>query len=153
VGRDSKTAPGGATWAEYAEARHPELAGRFEIRSGVADEQLAALYGEATLLLCTSLYESFGLTLVEGMFAGLAVVAPATAAMGEVVRDGETGWLYPAESPDRAQVIAELVFRVLTDPVERDRVVAHAVEIARAEYSAELMATRMLEVYRHAATS
>lgn len=147
VGRDSNTAPGSLTWAEHARIRYPELDGRVEFRSGVSDAQLATLYGEATLLLCTSLYESFGLTLVEAMFAGLPVLAPATAAMAEVVRDGETGWLYPAEAADKTDALVRQAARVLTSPDERDHMSARAADVARAEYSDELMTTRMLEVY------
>lgn len=145
AGKDGPSAPGKRTWTQYAKEQYPALDGKVEFRQSLSDEAIASLYAESTLYLCTARYESFGLTLVEASFAGLPVVAPRTAAMAEIIRDGQTGWLYEAGSLD------DLVARVraaLASPSVREAAGAEARRVAEAEYTASVMTSRMLDVYR-----
>ena len=57
------------------------------------DEVTAALQC-ASLFAMTTDFELFGITLIEAMAAGAAVVAPDVASIPNVVRNGETGLLY-----------------------------------------------------------
>jgi O-antigen biosynthesis alpha-1,3-rhamnosyltransferase len=59
----------------------------------VTDNELAALYGIATLLVFPSLYEGFGLPVLEAMQAGLPVVAGNNSSIPEVA--GEAAVLLP----------------------------------------------------------
>lgn len=147
AGKDTPSAPNGQLWSAFAAERYPQLADRLEFRGGLSDAGIASLYAESGVYLCTSLYESFGLTLVEAMFASLPVVAPRTAAMAELISDGENGWLYEPKS------VADLVAcmrRVLESPAEREAVAARARQVAEREYAAERMTSRMLDLYRNA---
>jgi alpha-1,3-rhamnosyl/mannosyltransferase len=54
----------------------------------VSSEQLAALYGEATMMAFPSRFEGFGLPVVEAMSAGCAVIAAAATALPALVADG-----------------------------------------------------------------
>jgi len=51
------------------------------------DYELAELYSNATALVCTSLYEGFGIPLVEAMACGCPVIAPNISSIPEVVPD------------------------------------------------------------------
>jgi starch synthase len=51
----------------------------------------------ATVLVCPSVYEPFGLVNLEAMACGTAVVASAVGGIPEIVVDGETGFLVPCE--------------------------------------------------------
>jgi glycosyltransferase involved in cell wall biosynthesis len=144
AGKDTPTAPGGRTWAEYREAEWPQL-GNVTFTGACSDADLADLYAESGVYLCTSLYESFGLTLVEAMHAGVPVVAPRTAAMPEVVRDGETGYLY---EPDDFEGLARSVASLLRSPGAAAELGRNGQRRAAEEYSVDRMSERVLEVYR-----
>lgn len=73
----------------------------------VADEELVALYGAATLYVHPSLYEGFGLPVLEAMRCGAAVIAGSSSSLPEVV--GDAGALFdPADPAALARAIEEL---------------------------------------------
>jgi glycosyltransferase involved in cell wall biosynthesis len=87
--------------------------------SGISDEALARLYGEAEVAVVPSLYEGFSLPAIEAMSCGVAVVATTGGALPEVVgTDGETGLLVP---PDDPGALALDIERLLDDPALRSR--------------------------------
>ena len=69
--------------------------------TGVSDEELARLYGEAEVAVVPSLYEGFSLPAIEAMSCGVPVVATTGGALPEVVgQSGETGLLVEPNNPD-----------------------------------------------------
>jgi glycosyltransferase involved in cell wall biosynthesis len=87
--------------------------------TGISDEELARLYGEAQVAVVPSLYEGFSLPAVEAMACGVAVVATTGGALPEVVgKSGETGVLVP---PDDPGALAAAISRLLDAPEERAR--------------------------------
>ena len=144
VGNDTVSAPGGKTWSEYAALQFPGLRKNLQFRSVPSDIELARLYAESTCYLCTASYESFGLTLVEAMFARLPIVAPRTAAMAELISDSHTGVLY--EGGDVSQLV-RCVESLLRSERERTRISDAAYNTALSDYSAETMTSRMLDLY------
>ena len=81
--------------------------------SGVSDEELARLYGEAEVAVVPSLYEGFSLPAIEAMSCGVPVVATTGGALPEVVgRDGETGLLVTPDDPD---ALVTAIRRLLDD--------------------------------------
>jgi glycosyltransferase involved in cell wall biosynthesis len=79
------------------------------IRTGIlTDQDLGALYSKATVFVFPSLYEGFGLPLLEAMFRGACVVARNASAMAEVV--GDCGVLVETRDPKAlASAIAGLL--------------------------------------------
>jgi glycosyltransferase involved in cell wall biosynthesis len=144
IGTDTPSAPEGRTWREHAARRFPRLAANLEFRPASSDSDLATLYRESTCYLCTAAYESFGLTLVEAMFAELPVIAPNTAAMADLISDGHTGVLY--EPGDINNLVAK-VRTLVCSPETQQRLSTAAAQIAWAEYTAEKMTSRMMELY------
>jgi glycosyltransferase involved in cell wall biosynthesis len=69
--------------------------------TGVSDEELARLYGEAEVAIVPSLYEGFSLPAIEAMSCGVPVVATTGGALPEVVgTSGETGLLVEPNNPE-----------------------------------------------------
>ncbi len=105
------------------------------VRTGIlSDEELAALYRRATLFVFPSLYEGFGLPVLEAMSAGACVVARNASAMSEVLRD--TGALVETGDP---RALALLMANLLDDASLRDALGRRARERA-ALFSIERMA-------------
>ncbi len=87
--------------------------------SGVSDEELARLYGEAEVAVVPSLYEGFSLPAIEAMSCGAPVVATTGGALPEVVgTDNETGLLV---TPDDPEALVVAIRRLLDDPDLRAR--------------------------------
>ena len=76
-------------------------------------KQVVPILAQADLLLVTSLYESFSLAALEAMACGVPVLAPKVGGIPEVVVDGKTGFLYPADEHSHAVNIA---VKLLSDP-------------------------------------
>jgi glycosyltransferase involved in cell wall biosynthesis len=55
------------------------------------------LYSNASVFVCPSIYEPFGIINLEAMACETAVVATAVGGITEVVVDGETGFLVPID--------------------------------------------------------
>jgi starch synthase len=93
----------------------------------LARRDVVQLLSHATVFVCPSVYEPFGLINVEAMACAVPVVASAVGGIPEIVVDGTTGTLVPFEvgddaygSPaDPARFAADLaaaVNAVLADP-------------------------------------
>ncbi|HEU4480813.1 MAG TPA: glycosyltransferase family 1 protein, partial [Actinomycetota bacterium] len=120
---------GGAGWRgkelESALERH-RLARDVRILGYVPDELLAGLYQDAAALVFPSLYEGFGLPIVEAMAAGCPVVTSDRGAMAEV-----GGSAVVAVDPEDHVSIASGIARILDDPSLRERLVDEGIERAR----------------------
>jgi glycosyltransferase involved in cell wall biosynthesis len=87
--------------------------------TGVSDEELAHLYGEAEVAIVPSLYEGFSLPAIEAMSCAVPVVATTGGALPEVVGVSEvTGLLVEPNNPE-ALVVA--IGRLLDDAALRER--------------------------------
>jgi alpha-maltose-1-phosphate synthase len=65
------------------------------IKKCVNENDLISLYSHASIFVCPSVYEPFGIINLEAMACETAVVASSTGGIREVVKDGETGILVP----------------------------------------------------------
>lgn len=74
----------------------------------LTDKQMANIYSEAFLTLCTSYNEPFGLTAIESMACGTPVLAVNEGGYKESVIDGVTGYLLPRNAKAFAKKIIEL---------------------------------------------
>ena len=68
------------------------------LQSVVPQDDLIILYSHATVFVCPSIYEPFGIINLEAMACGTPVVGSAVGGIPEVVVDNETGVLVPIET-------------------------------------------------------
>ena len=72
------------------------------IFTGVIEErEKVKYYSAADIFALTSLYEGFGIVLIEAMSSKLPIVATLTGGIPEVVADNETGFLVPVKSKEK----------------------------------------------------
>ena len=83
-------------------------------------------------------------TILEGMAAGLPVIATPVGGIGEIVRHGETGWLVP---PNDASALAEALRLLRADPSLRRRLGETAQTFVREHHSVGALIERILQVY------
>lgn len=129
---------------ERAEAAKLGIAGRIEQMTG-PDSMLAGLYAHAGALAYPSLYEGFGLPLVEAMGYGCPVVASRTSSLPEV--GGEAALYF---QPKDAEGLAVGLERVLYDGTLR----AQLAEAGRARsrmFTWDACAERTLAYYARVA--
>jgi glycosyltransferase involved in cell wall biosynthesis len=87
--------------------------------TGVSDDALARLYGEAEVAIVPSLYEGFSLPAIEAMSCAVPVVATTGGALPEVVGvSGETGLLV---EPNNPEALVEAIRSLLDDATLRQR--------------------------------
>jgi glycosyltransferase involved in cell wall biosynthesis len=89
---------GGMGWMHepiLEEVSKQRLEGRVRFLGYINDRDLPALYSAATLFALPSLYEGFGLPILEAMACGVPVIASDSSCFPEVV--GEAGLLLPAD--------------------------------------------------------
>jgi len=84
---------------------------------GWTDETRTCL-GAFDVFALPSRFEGFPLALLEALLARLAVVAADVGGVSEIVHDGETGLLVPADDPD---ALARAIRRLLADADLRQR--------------------------------
>src|SRR5690242_17257258 len=87
------------------------LAARIVITGELAIEEVQRWYQRLTIYAFTSRNEGFGLTLIEAMAAGSALVAARAGAAELVVEDGVTGVLVPSGDADALAAALEPLMR------------------------------------------
>jgi glycosyltransferase involved in cell wall biosynthesis len=121
------------------------LGGRVRFEHDLTGDQMAVLFGEATICVTPSLYEGFGLPAAEAMATGAPVVVTDGGALPEVV--GEAGVVVPAGD---AEALGEAIAALLDDPVRRRALGAAALVRARETFSWERVAQRYEAILREA---
>ncbi|MDQ4068765.1 MAG: glycogen synthase, partial [Actinomycetota bacterium] len=86
--------------------------------------ELLEVLTAATVFLCPSVYEPFGLTNLEAMACETAVVASAVGGIPEIVVEGETGMLVPFDAADPVGFAAALASRANELLADTDRAAA-----------------------------
>lgn len=128
------------------QARELGLEGRVTFHGKVSSEALRDHVARAELALFPSTYESFGISVVEAMAAGVPPVVRDIRAFQDLVEDGVDGFVAPFGDPDAA---AARIVRA-RDSAERSGVGA-AARAASSRHGWDAVIGRVEEVYRAAA--
>jgi glycosyltransferase involved in cell wall biosynthesis len=105
---------------------------------------IAQLTRDVDLFLLPSLWEGFGLVLIEAMALGLPVVASRVGPIPEVVLDGETGKLVP---PGNAAALAQAIRELLESPDTTLTMGQRGRERVEREFSVRMMMDQIERLY------
>lgn len=121
-------------------------------QAGVADridfagfvDPIEPLLASLDILVVPSLSESSPIVILEAQALGVPVIATNVGGIPEMVIDGVTGLLVPAQDPDALEAA---VRRLLSEPELRDRIVDDARRRVELESTLERMVMRYREVF------
>ena len=130
-------------------ARSTGHADRIRFLGFVSDSQLVELTMSADALVIPSVYEPFGIVALEGMAAGVPVVAANVGGLSEIVERDRTGVSVYTKNPES---IAWGVNKVLSDPGYSKWLIQNAKKKVEEVYSWQAVAKRTVEVYEEACT-
>lgn len=103
----------------------------------VPDDQLNTLYNQAQCVVVPSVFEGFGITVIEALAAGTRVVGTDTDGIRGILRNGDYGRLVPyGDCP----ALADAIVAELNEPKRA--------EALRAEYQVEQFRNRYLEILK-----
>ena len=111
------------------------------------EEALRLLKGARFLVFPSECYENFPMSILEAFACGVPVIASGRGAMGEIVRDGETGFLFAAGDATDLQRVAR---RAWTNPDALPGITAGARAAYETRYSAAANYPALMAVYERA---
>lgn len=136
---------GGKGWLDdpiYAAITHHKLTGHVHFIGFAADADLPALYSGAVITALPSLYEGFGIPVLESFACGTPVVTSNLSSLPEVA--GDAALLIDPRDTD---AIADALHRLLTDTAQRDICIQRGIDRA-ATFTWDAAAERLLSIYR-----
>ncbi len=135
---------GGNGWLSdetYREAERSPFSSNVRFTGYVPDQQLAALYSGAEVFAYPSLYEGFGLPVLEAMACGTAVACANTSSLPECA--GDAALLFPPDDPD---AIAASLEQACGDENLRSELIRRGTQRVQ-EFQWERAAERLIEIY------
>ena len=130
---------------DIGRAKAADLADKVRFLGWVGREDLPAIYAQASALMLPSLYEGFGMPIIEAMACGCPVLTAARTATREIA--GDAGLLV---DPERVDSIADGIRQIIADAPLRARL-ATAGRARAAEFSWARCAEGTLAVLEDAA--
>jgi len=118
------------------------LQNRISITGYLPQRDLIALYAGASLFVYPSLYEGFGMPLLEAMASGVPIVASGTSSIPEVV--GDAGILV---DPLSISEMSQAILKLLNDNSLRSSFSQKGIQRAK-QFTWERAARETLEIYR-----
>jgi mannosyltransferase len=128
-----------------AEVAAAGLSDRIRFLGALPAEEVPRWFARISIYAFTSRNEGFGLTLLEAMAAGAALVATRAGAAEIVVDDGKTGMLVPTDDADALSAALESLMR---DPAAAAAMGSRAREKAVAEFGIDVEVAHIAQVYR-----
>jgi len=107
-------------------------------------EDIPSVMQAIDLLVLPSLWEGFGLVLIEAMAAGKPAISTATSSMPEIIDDGLTGYLVP---PGDAESLAKRTLELLENPTLRERLGRAARQRVSELFTMERMVDQLEELF------
>jgi starch synthase len=135
------------------------LAGRVAAERGnliwidhfISREDLIHLHSHAAVFVCPSIYEPFGLVILEAMSCETPVVASRVGGIPEIVVEGETGFLVdydPADLDGFTSALADRIEKLLRDTTLAARMAKAGRERVVQHFGWPAIAAKTVELYK-----
>jgi len=137
----------GKTWSfdDYLRAHLPgDLAARVQMLGEQPSSAIAELRRSSFVTMVASRFETFSMTAVEALSHGSPLLAPAVAALVEIVEHGRNGLLFEGGNEESA---ARQLLSLFRDPALARRLAAAGAEDAVRRYAPEVVARQMVSFY------
>ncbi|CAG0977930.1 Alpha-D-kanosaminyltransferase [Anaerolineae bacterium] len=128
-----------------AQIQSAQVRDRIRVTGYVPDDDIVALMNGASAFLYCSLYEGFGIPVLEAMACGTPVVTSNTTSLGEIAGDAAE-----CVDPENFDAIAAAIERVLTDSERRQVLCARGFNRVK-EFTWARCTQEHLQVYRRCA--
>ncbi|MDE6397658.1 MAG: glycosyltransferase, partial [Muribaculaceae bacterium] len=109
----------------------------------IDSSQVSPIMSHADVVLSTSVWETWGATLAEGIASGATAVATSNGGQNDIITDGVTGYLAHDRNP---QTIARLIDRALSLDFSPEGRLRRHDEMAR-RFAADAVAARYLDLF------
>lgn len=129
------------------QTREKQLQDRVEFLGALPPSELPPHYAACAVFVLPSLREGLGVVLVEALLCGAPVIATDSGGVTDIVRDGETGLLFPERD---ARALADAIEKLLDDRALAARLAAQGAAAARARFTSERVAAQFIEIYQRA---
>ena len=140
----------GAVEAARERAAELGLSDRVVIPGWAGPEDVAALLAHSDVLVLPSFAENLPVSIIEGMAAGLAIVATPVGAVEDIVTDEETGLLV---QPGDVDALTNALTRLVVDEPLRTRLGKAAMAVHRERLNVPHFAASIGNIWRAAAKS
>lgn len=122
----------------------PAAAKQITFAGLASHSEISKFYENADIYVGPSLYESFGMSILEAMVAGVPVVSTRVGAVPELISDGRSGLIVETADPS---AIVDAVIRLFTNAELRNSVSCAARKSVRAKFSWEAICSTLVEMY------
>lgn len=121
------------------------LADRIIFKGEQAFEQLPALFQSVSLVAALSENEGFGLTVLEALSSGAAVLATEAGAWPDIIVNGQHGYVVPTNNQ---KLVTEQLETLLSSPSELQKMGKQGRELVEKNFKIETEAEHLCKVYR-----
>jgi glycosyltransferase involved in cell wall biosynthesis len=128
-------------------ARDLNVHAHVEFLGALPQAELPAHYARAAVFVLPSIREGMGLVFVEALLCGTPIIATASGGVTDIIRDGETGLLFPERD---ARALADALERILRDGALAARLAANGAAFVRERFTPERVAAQYIEIYQRA---
>jgi glycosyltransferase involved in cell wall biosynthesis len=128
-------------------ARDLGLGDRVEFLGALPQKELPPYYAASAVFVLPSVREGMGLVLAEALLCGAPVIAASPGGVTDIVRDGETGLLFPERD---ARALANAIEKLLSDRVLAARLAVNGAAFVREWFSREHVAAQFIQIYQKA---
>lgn len=131
AGRDEAVSAAVPSMQQWMERELAEVRDRMQFTGALSRAAVKQLLGKSAVCIVPSLWENYPTVVLEAMAAGCAVVAANRGGIPELIKDGETGLLFPAKD---SNTIVKKVCSLLQNPEQRKTLAAAARNVVQQQH-------------------